>query len=273
MSETTNTPQGQELQPKGANTPVLEITEDYTKIPNSVLFSQSLSGNAKVAFGVLYHTYTWAVSQGKLNEDGSFYCATSRISERMDVSEKTVGETVIPALINAGLITKCKERQDVNGKETNRYIINFANIQVYEGEPDAEKEARKSQRGRRAYEGRNSKELAIMGKYEASFIYLTLCSPYEAREHSKKLASHLIQEYRYAPTYVYQLIKRLTAKMMEHPDKIEAYMLEQQRKRNAEEERICWEHKNKHRFNSGWDDDEEENYNDRWDEDEDEPPF
>ena len=96
-------------------------------MPNSVLFSQSLSGNAKVAFGVLYHTHTWALSQGKLNEDGSFYCATSRLAERMDIGEKTVGETVIPTLINSGLITKCEERQDVNGKETNRYIINFSN--------------------------------------------------------------------------------------------------------------------------------------------------
>ena len=106
-----------------------------------------------------------------------------------------------------------------------------------------------------------------MDKYEASFIYLTVCSPYEAREYSKKLASYLIQEYRYAPTYVYQLIKRLTAKMMEHPDKIEAYKQEQQRERDAETERIYWEHWRRHHSNDEWDDDNNVNYNDEGDDD------
>lgn len=264
MTDTTNTPQGQELQQKGADAPVLEITEDYTKMPNSVLFSQSLSGNAKVAFGVLYHTHTWALSQGKLNEDGSFYCATSRLAERMDIGEKTVGETVIPTLINSGLITKCEERQDVNGKETNRYIINFSNIRVYEGEPDAVKEARKSQRGRHAYEGKVAKERQIRNKYGDKILELAATTNrFNLEIKASPLIRTIQSEYRYTNAYATQLVCRLVRNMVkDYPDVIREYLEDVQSQKDESADAVYKEHWDRHHSDDGWDDDEDVNYND-----------
>jgi hypothetical protein len=183
----------------------------YTQVPNTILKARNLDSDSKVALALLISTYTYARdNQQLLEDDQSFYFTTTRFSEEMSISGDQVLRKVIPDLEQRGLITKTK-RID-KGKTHNYYALNIEAINKYDGTTlDLDSTAKKSARGKKAYQGRAKKEAAIRAKWidQAGRIVREPLTIVGRETAIASLAERLSKEEGYKPSVAQTLVKQM----------------------------------------------------------------
>ncbi len=162
---------GQNINSPAGEPTTKDLIGAYTQISNTVLLTPTLSSHAKVAYAILYATYTYAKDTNKL-VDGAFYCSTERLAEHMNISTSQIRKKVLPEIINAGLVEKCGEKMIVNGKYTNAYRINLDAVKNFNGIDNSKEVEAKSIKGKKAQEGKVAKEDALKREYYGQFLYV-----------------------------------------------------------------------------------------------------